>query len=806
MSQFKKPANQHFSTSIYRHIRTSAHLHICVLLFLILISFRLSGQSPIPFDHTPLTGTEDLSFKMADGIGRFLDRELEASKRKRLESWHPDFSSREAYDRSMNAKRENFARIIGATDRRLSNIEMEVIANTTSSRVAGNKRFDVFAVKWNVFDDIHGEGLFLQPKGQINSRIIVVPDADQNPEMLAGITPGLSPELQYARRLVENNCQVIIPVLINRECTWSGSARLNSHTNQTHREWIYRQAYTFGHHIIGFEVQKILAVVDWFKKQNDRGDPLWSPKHCPIGIAGWGEGGLLGLYSAALDTRIDAALVSGYFSKRDSLWKEPLYRNLFGLLNEFGDAEIAGMILPRPLVIEYSNQPEIAGPPKLTNSKPHQATSAATGRITTPTFSEVKSEIDKIINLAPSYKNSILFIHENGKPSKPICETSLLNFMQHLHPGLKKISTEKEPVKLYRKVKPEERQERQIMELEQYIQPLIDKSRDIRDEFFWKRMKASTTYNWEKDASYYQDYLWSKVAGRIEEKPLDPNPKARHIFDKPLWTGYEVTLDVVPDIFAWGYLLIPKGLKPGEKRPVMVVQHGSGGLPSSVMNEKSVYNGIAVKLVELGYVVFAPHFPFKQGNFYRDLQRKANPLGLSMFSVILSQHEQILNWISSQDWVDTTKIGLYGLSWGGKIAVRVPALLKRYSLSICSGDFNEWIFKNATTDWDGSYMFYADHDIFDFNLGMTFNYGEMAALIAPRAFMVERGHNDGVGLDEWVAFEYAKIRRLYAKLNIPDKTEIEFFSGVHEIHAVKTLEFVKRHFGFPNEKDSDMKQ
>ena len=25
--------------------------------------------------------------------------------------------------------------------------------------------------------------------------------------------------------------------------------------------------------------------------------------------------------------------------------------------------------------------------------------------------------------------------------------------------------------------------------------------------------------------------------------------------------------------------------------------------------------------------------------------------------------------------------------------------------------------------------------------------------IAPRPFMVERGHDDGVGLDEWVAFE-----------------------------------------------------
>ena len=72
--------------------------------------------------------------------------------------------------------------------------------------------------------------------------------------------------------------------------------------------------------------------------------------------------------------------------------------------------------------------------------------------------------------------------------------------------------------------------------------------------------------------------------------------------------------------------------------------------------------------------------------------------------------------------------------------------------------------------------------MYEFDLGNTFNYAEMAALIAPRPFMVERGHDDGVGLDEYVAFEYAKVRRLYARLGIADRTEIEFFAGGHEIN------------------------
>ena len=52
---------------------------------------------------------------------------------------------------------------------------------------------------------------------------------------------------------------------------------------------------------------------------------------------------------AALDQRIEAALVSGYFDSRQRLWEEPIYRNVFGLLREFGDAEIASLIAPRGL-------------------------------------------------------------------------------------------------------------------------------------------------------------------------------------------------------------------------------------------------------------------------------------------------------------------------------------------------------------------------------------------------------------------------------------------------------------------------
>src|SRR5439155_26326726 len=136
--------------------------------------------------------------------------------------------------------------------------------------------------------------------------IVVLPDADQTPEMLMGFTPGLPPERQSGRHLAENGCRLMIPVLVSRDDTFSGNARLKRFTNQPHREWIYRQAYEMGRHVIGYEVEKVLAAVDWLAKTNAR---IPGGASQQIAVAGYGEGGLIALYAAALDTRIKAALV-----------------------------------------------------------------------------------------------------------------------------------------------------------------------------------------------------------------------------------------------------------------------------------------------------------------------------------------------------------------------------------------------------------------------------------------------------------------------------------------------------------------
>ncbi|MCL4181580.1 MAG: dienelactone hydrolase family protein [Verrucomicrobia bacterium] len=758
----------------------------------------LAQSPPATLPRTaPLDWSGDISARMVEGIDQFFTKATQESVQERARFWKRDFTSPAAYAKSVEPNRERLRRLLGAVDLRYVVTGLEFQHTTAhDATVAETEAYTVHAVRWLVFDHVYGEGLLLQPKGPPVARVVAVPDADQTPEMLAGLEPGVPPEAQFARRLAENGCLVVVPVLINRDDHWSGNPTLNRFTNQPHREWIYRQAYQMGRHLIGYEVQKILALVDWFEHL----DSLPGNSPLQAGIAGYGEGGLLAFYSAALDQRIQVTLVSGYFGPRENLWEEPIYRNAFGLLHEFGDAEIASLIAPRQLIVEYSDVPDVKGPPLPSEGR----TGAAPGRLKTPERIEVQAELDRARALFPeAFPFAPLMVHGNeGMTVLPGCDVSLVALLKSLGVDRPTLLASAPPTATQRPpTDHDERQRRQLTDLVDHTQRLLRVSDQVREEFFWNQLKPNPTNDWAKACEPFRKHFHQEIIGQLPMATTGVNPRSRLVEARPKFAIYEVTLDVWPEVFAWGYLLLPNNLQPGERRPVVVCQHGLEGLPVDTVSGPGesgypAYKAFAARLADRGFVVFAPHNPYRGGDRFRVLQRKANPLKLSLFSVIIGQHDRILDWLTDQAFVDPNRIGFYGLSYGGKTAMRVPAVLNRYALSICSADFNDWIRKNVTTDSTYSYLYTGEYEMPEFNLGNTFNYAEMAALIAPRPFMVERGHFDGVAPDAWVAYEYAKVRHLYVRLGLADRTDIAFFDGPHTIHGVGTFQFLYKHLNW----------
>jgi len=797
-------------------------LSVCVSFAVAVVK----AQDPdFPYKNLPqvMPGTKELlpggdrSRKMLDGAHLLIDKKIDQSIANRSAFWKRDFSSTKAYEQSVEPNRKRFMQSIGVEDKSAPflnfNVGLEdknpavnlekISFNNDPALVAETPKYRIFQVRWPVLNRVYGEGLLLQPKTEAIANIIALPDADQTPEQLAGLSNGIDPGSQFARHLAENGFQVLIPVLISRSLIFPGIPN-----QQTYREWIYRQAFHMGRHIIGYEVQKVMSAVDWFKQSGD--------KDLKVGVAGYSEGALIAFYAAATDKRIDAVLVSGYFNTRQKIWDEPIYRNVWGLLTEFGDAEIASLIAPRPIVIEHSLVPEYIDKPELKGIKEIEGFpfDGYKGRLQTPAFNDVQSEYKRINGLVNTGFQQRELIY--GAKNNPVQFGSLkalekLTSLLGFHSSL--VDDHTIPADTRNAFDPQQRQLRQLKELEDHVQWLLRDSDQKRNlSFLYKLMPEFADRNWNSKS--YQPYFspdsfilqtkeyrknfHEEVIGKFDDQLLPPNARTRKIYDKNRWTGYEVVLDVYDNLFTTGILLIPKDIRPGEKRPVVVCQHGRNDVPQKLVEGNfNYYNDMAAKLADQGFIVYAPQNIYRGEDRYRWLSRKGNLIKKSLFSFIISQHDQTIQWLGSLPFADSKRIAFYGLSYGGETAMRVPSVLEGYCLSISSGDFGDWTRKVVDTHNPRSFMNTMEWEMPYFNMGSTFSYAEMAYLIFPRPFMVERGHHDMVQTDDWVAAEYAKVRYLYDQFNMEDKTEIEFFNGGHSMRIEGTFRFLHKHLRWP---------
>jgi len=772
-----------------------------VLVLTILCSTSLSAQErPATLPGTqPLTADKPLDVLMVEGIDRFCLKEIDRARDQREALWKRDYSSADAYDKSMASYRDRLRTIIGAVDARVPATRFESVDN---QQPAVDGKYGVRSVRWAVLPGINAEGLVLEPAGKTVGTIIAIPDSRWSPDEFCGATPGDSKApSDLPQLLVSNGFRVVIPTLLSRDDDFSGNPEI-AMTNQTHREWVYRSAFEVGRHVIGYEVQKVLAAVDILTAMNEK-----SKSDLPIGVAGIGDGGQLALYSAALDPRIDTALVSGYFQPRDGVWREPIDRNVWGLLQEFGDAQIAGMIAPRPLVIEACAVPETDGPLPV---KQGRRGGAAPGQIKTADLAGVQAEFKQAqaiyekLKAADKIRLVVSAADGRGQDGSGPAASALANGA-----GIADFVTElKHPAtKLAEPVDRAAAQQRQVAEAIEFTQKTLRRSYKTRDKLFAQADRSSLD-KYVATSEKLREHVYQELIGKLPDPTMAPNPRTRKVLDEKEYTGYEVVLDTYPDVIAAGILLLPTDLKPGEKRPVVVCQHGLEGEPRDTITGPGSpgyppYKAFSAELAKRGFIVYAPQNPYRGRDLFRTLQRKSNPLGRSLFTYIIPQHLVTLRWLAALPNADPDRLAFYGLSYGGKTAVRVPPMLPPranepgYCLSICSADYNEWVFKNATTDYPFSYVFTNEYEIFEWNMAHVANYAELSMLMTPRPFMVERGHDDGVGLDEWVAFEYAKVRRHYNKLGIGDKTEIEFFNGPHTINGQGTYDFLHRHLKWP---------
>ena len=474
-----------------------------VLATLTAVSVRADEAAVLPGTQL-LTLEGDIASQLVAGVDRFLDQQLEQSVAGRAAYWRRDASSPGAYVDSIRANRQQFAHIVGMRDPRVPPEGIYVYGTADQSAAVGRgDGYDVLAVHWPAFGDVHGEGLMLIPASRpFRGDVIAIPDASQTPEQMVGLADGVPPASQFARRLAESGFRVVVPQLINRQQRLAGL---------TNREYLYRSAFELGRHLIGYELQKVLGLVDVFSRE--------AQPDGRIGVIGWGDGGLLALYAGALDTRIDAVCVSGYFNERQQIWNEPIDRNIFGLLQQFGDAELASLIAPRTLIVEAAHGPELTLPSRSTD--PHSL--GVPARLATPELADVRREVQRAKQLVAGLQPEpqIKLVVSEGGQGPYGCGDSLQSLARALNDTAELPAEGTPPAPTAVQLDTAARHQRQVHQLDRHSQWLLQESPQVRKQFMAK-IDASSLAAYQQSIQPYREYFYEQVIGRFDIPLLPP--------------------------------------------------------------------------------------------------------------------------------------------------------------------------------------------------------------------------------------------------------------------------------------------
>ncbi len=194
-------------------------MRACFLSLVVVLIFSLAAfdtaiaqpkdkEKPAPapvVKPDPLPGTKQLTMEgdiashLVDGVDKFLLRKLEESVKLRERHWKRDFSSAEAYNKSIEPNRKRLAHILGVRDPRVKFDVPELVGTTKAAALVGKgENYEIYAVRWPVLEDpdpsrtqttIHGEGLLLIPSGGKKpvADVIAIPDCEQTPEQMCGL-------------------------------------------------------------------------------------------------------------------------------------------------------------------------------------------------------------------------------------------------------------------------------------------------------------------------------------------------------------------------------------------------------------------------------------------------------------------------------------------------------------------------------------------------------------------------------------------------------------------------------------------
>jgi dienelactone hydrolase len=321
-------------------------------------------------------------------------------------------------------------------------------------------------------------------------------------------------------------------------------------------------------------------------------------------------------------------------------------------------------------------------------------------------------------------------------------------------------------------------------------QPVLLRAMDERNSAgLWENLSSST---------------WPAIRRRIltgvtqifgmpptEKVPLDPKVESEE--DCGTYVRRKVSIQVQRGDRMPAYLLIPK--KRAGKTPVIICFYGTTGgagklttvgLSGPKPGSPPVPNrDFAVTMAEAGFIAFAADYlrdgerikpgktPYDATEFYQQFPN------WSIHSKDAWDNSRAIDYLETLDFVDATKIGMVGHSYGGHSTIFTSALEPRIKVAVANGPVSDFIHHGM--HWGvarGSQSLPAMKPyVLDHTLKPPLTFYEVTALIAPRPLLVGEAVGERRPMEEENA---AAVGQVYRTLGYGERVRYHWYAGDHD--------------------------
>ncbi|MBN1553778.1 MAG: prolyl oligopeptidase family serine peptidase [Phycisphaerae bacterium] len=325
------------------------------------------------------------------------------------------------------------------------------------------------------------------------------------------------------------------------------------------------------------------------------------------------------------------------------------------------------------------------------------------------------------------------------------------------------------------------------------------------------RFAGSSQTDWRT----WREQLYPKVIaslGRMPEKvPLNPEITAEWVEDG--LCKQRVLLDVEDGLSAAALVFRPVDARG--KLPAILACHGHGphGKDSVMGNASSAERKAKIQannydyglqMAKAGYAVIAIDW---RGFGDRDDRRKPNAndifwgrdicdchyvratiLGMTLLGMDVHDGTCALDYLCEQEFVDPSRIGVMGLSFGGTMTTWMSLCDERIRAAdiICYSDrFADFGMRDS--NFCGSQVAPGLYDLCD--------VPDLHGLIAPRPLLVEIGALDECFLVDSAMSCFREVEKIYAAAGAIDRLELDLFDGGHSWSGRKSFDFFAKYLG-----------